>query len=69
MGVALGRDEADEYRTNLSQLSVQLKGNVGLLFTKLGKDEVGLCLCPAAVKFLPGVWRLHRPFEVILMLA
>lgn len=38
--VALGRTEADEYRTNLHQLSERVKGQVGLLFTKLPREEV-----------------------------
>jgi mRNA turnover protein 4 len=39
--VALGKTEADEYRTNLSLLSDRLKGHVGLFFTTLERDEVG----------------------------
>uniref|UniRef100_A0A7S0S169 Ribosome assembly factor mrt4 n=1 Tax=Chlamydomonas leiostraca TaxID=1034604 RepID=A0A7S0S169_9CHLO len=38
--VALGRSEADELRTNLSQLSARLKGQVGLFFTRLPREEV-----------------------------
>jgi len=38
--VALGRNEADEYRTNLHKLSERLTGHVGLLFTKLDHEEV-----------------------------
>lgn len=38
--VALGKSEADELRTNLSQLSARLKGQVGLFFTKLSREEV-----------------------------
>jgi hypothetical protein len=38
--VALGKTEADEYRANLHLLSARLKGHVGLLFTKLPRDEV-----------------------------
>jgi mRNA turnover protein 4 len=39
--VALGKTDADEYKTNLSLLSQRLKGHVGLFFTKLPHDEVG----------------------------
>ena len=38
--VALGRSDADEYRTNLHKLSERLTGHVGLLFTKLDHEEV-----------------------------
>jgi hypothetical protein len=38
--VALGKTEADEYRTNIHYLSGLLKGAVGLFFTSLPKDEV-----------------------------
>ena len=40
MGVGLGKSEADELRTNLSCISKRLKGHVGLLFTKLPREEV-----------------------------
>lgn len=46
--VALGKTSADEYKTNLSQLSGRLKGNVGLFFTKLPLEEVSAWL-PACV--------------------
>jgi mRNA turnover protein 4 len=38
--VALGKTPADELATNLSLLSAKLAGQVGLLFTRLAKDEV-----------------------------
>ena len=38
--VALGSDAADEYKTNISQLSEHIKGSVGLLFTRLSRTEV-----------------------------
>lgn len=38
--VALGRSASDEYRTGLAEVSERLKGNVGLLFTTLPRDEV-----------------------------
>jgi mRNA turnover protein 4 len=38
--VALGKTPADELRTNLSLLSAKLAGQVGLLFTRMSKDEV-----------------------------
>lgn len=38
--VALGKTEADEYRTNMHLLSERLKGHVGLFFTSLPRDEV-----------------------------
>lgn len=41
--VALGKSTADEYKPNLSQLSQRLKGNVGLFFTQLPKEEVSRC--------------------------
>lgn len=37
--VALGKTDADELRTNLSRVSERLAGHVGLLFTKLSKQE------------------------------
>lgn len=37
--VALGKTPADELRTNLSLLSARLSGHVGLMFTRLNKDE------------------------------
>lgn len=40
MQVALGRSETDEYKTGLSRLSEQIRGTVGLLFTKLSHDEI-----------------------------
>lgn len=39
--VALGHSEADEYKTNLSELAGDIQGNSGLLFTKLDQEEVG----------------------------
>jgi hypothetical protein len=38
--VALGKTPADELATNISRLSAKLAGQVGLLFTRLSKDEV-----------------------------
>ncbi|WIA38467.1 hypothetical protein OEZ86_001790 [Tetradesmus obliquus] len=38
--VALGKTPADELRTGLSQISAKLAGHVGLLFTRMAKDEV-----------------------------
>lgn len=38
--VALGHSEADEYKTNLSELAEDIQGNSGLLFTKLDQEEV-----------------------------
>lgn len=38
--VALGKTAADELRTNLSQLSEKLVGQVGLLFTQMSKEQV-----------------------------
>jgi len=42
--VALGKTEADEYRTNLHLLSERLHGHVGLFFTSLAREEVRLSL-------------------------
>jgi len=42
--VALGRSGADEYGANLSKLSERIVGSVGLFFTKLPREEVGLLL-------------------------
>ncbi|KAK9842227.1 hypothetical protein WJX81_001488 [Elliptochloris bilobata] len=39
--VALGRSAADEYGTNLSELSRRIDGSVGLFYTKLPREEVG----------------------------
>lgn len=38
--VALGKSDADELATGLHRLSERLAGQVGLLFTKLSKEEV-----------------------------
>eukprot|EP00955_Chlamydomonas_euryale_P074654 362094-Chlamydomonas_euryale.AAC.7 len=38
--VALGRDEADEVQPNIHLLSERIKGNVGLLFTDMAREEV-----------------------------
>jgi mRNA turnover protein 4 len=40
MKLALGRTKEEEYADNLSRLSHDLNGNVGLLFTNRSKDEV-----------------------------
>lgn len=40
LGVALGRDESQEYKPNLSKLAADVQGNVGLLFTRLPHEEV-----------------------------
>lgn len=38
--VALGKTEADEYRTNLHLMSERTRGPVGLFFTSLPRQEV-----------------------------
>ena len=38
--VALGSDAADEYKTNLAKLAEKIKGSMGLLFTKVPREEV-----------------------------
>lgn len=38
--VALGRSESDEVRSNIHRLAERIKGQVGLLFTQLSKEEV-----------------------------
>lgn len=38
--VALGRSESDEVRSNIHQLAERIKGQVGLLFTQLSKEDV-----------------------------
>lgn len=38
--MALGSDLSDEHRPNLHQLSKRLKGNMGLFFTKLPREQV-----------------------------
>ena len=42
--VALGREESDEYKQNISELSNRIRGKIGLFFTKLPQNEV----CPTA---------------------
>ena len=42
MKKALGNSEAEEYQQGLTHVSEVLKGTVGLLFTRLTKDEVCL---------------------------
>lgn len=37
--VALGRDETDEYKQNISELSNRIRGKIGLFFTKLSHAE------------------------------
>lgn len=43
LAVALGKSEAEELRTGLSEIATRLKGHVGLFFTKLPREEVGVC--------------------------
>lgn len=38
--VALGREESDEYKQNISELSNRIRGKIGLFFTKLPQNEV-----------------------------
>ena len=38
--VALGREESDEYKQNISELSNRIRGKIGLFFTKLPQQEV-----------------------------
>ncbi len=38
--VALGREESDEYKQNISEVSNRIRGKIGLFFTKLPQDEV-----------------------------
>ena len=38
--VALGREESDEYKQNISELSNRIRGKIGLFFTKLPQSEV-----------------------------
>jgi len=40
MKVALGQDEAQEYQDGLTRVAEVLKGTVGLLFTRLPREEV-----------------------------
>jgi mRNA turnover protein 4 len=40
LSVALGKTPADELRTNLSLVSERLMGQVGLLFTRMSKEQV-----------------------------
>ena len=42
MKVALGQGEAEEYQEGLTQVAETLKGTVGLLFTRLPREEVRL---------------------------
>ena len=50
--VALGHDEADEYRQNLARLSERISGSVGLFFTSLPHDEVE----PPPCKRIDNMW-------------
>ena len=43
--VALGAEPSDEHRTNLHQLSERMHGSMGLLFTKLPREQVGRGRC------------------------
>jgi len=38
--VALGREESDEYKQNISELANRIRGKIGLFFTKLPQQEV-----------------------------
>ncbi|KAI8101737.1 hypothetical protein M9434_006804 [Picochlorum sp. BPE23] len=38
--VALGNSAAEEYKTNLSELADDIRGNAGLLFSSLSREEV-----------------------------
>lgn len=38
--VALGREESDEYKQNISKLSSKIRGKIGLFFTKLPQAQV-----------------------------
>lgn len=38
--LALGKESADEYKTNLNQISTHMEGNVGIMFTDRTKEEV-----------------------------
>lgn len=38
--VALGREESDEYKQNISELSNRIRGKIGLFFTRLPQQEV-----------------------------
>lgn len=40
MKVALGQSESQEYQVGLAKVAETLKGTVGLLFTKLPREEV-----------------------------
>lgn len=42
MRVALGQSDSDEHLPGLAELSETLKGNVGLFFTKLDRNQVGV---------------------------
>ena len=41
---ALGSSDSEEYQPGLAQVSGALKSTVGLLFTRLSKEEVRFCL-------------------------
>lgn len=56
--VALGKTPADELRTGLSQISAKLAGHVGLLFTRMAKDEVR--------RFVVGAWSLGLSVDSVL---
>jgi hypothetical protein len=65
--VALGKTPSDEFRAGLHELSERLKGNVGLLFTRLQREEVGPAgHCARLVQpraAAPGLLDSRRPPE------
>lgn len=44
MRVALGQTDSDEYLPGVAELADTLKGNVGLFFTSVDKEQVRLSM-------------------------
>jgi len=67
MKVALGQGEAEEYQVGLAQVAETLKGTVGLLFTRLPREEVlGIFEKWEAVDFARAGSKATQNFSLVL---